>query len=195
MASTPKSRCGWPGDDPLMRAYHDAEWGAPQHDDRVLFEFVTLESAQAGLNWKTILNKREGYRQAFAGFDPAAVARFTECDQARLLADAGIVRNRLKIAAAITNAQAFLAIQEAFGSFDAYSWRFVEGAPIQNHWRTLAEIPARSAESDAMSKDMKQRGIKFFGTTICYAHMQAVGMMNDHIMDCFRWREVQAVGK
>ncbi|MFV0439086.1 MAG: DNA-3-methyladenine glycosylase I [Desulfopila sp.] len=183
-------RCAWVGDDPLYRQYHDQEWGVPVRDDRRLFEFLLLEGAQAGLSWLTILKKREGYRAAFAAFDPERVARFTAADQAELLNNPAIVRNRLKVAAAITNAQAFLAVQEEFGSFADYMWRFVDGRPIQNSWRQGSEVPATSAESDAMSRDLKKRGFRFVGSTICYAHMQAVGMVNDHTVDCFRWREL-----
>ncbi|MGE5465930.1 MAG: DNA-3-methyladenine glycosylase I [Ignavibacteria bacterium] len=183
-------RCPWCGDDPLYVAYHDTEWGVPVHDDARLFEFLILEGAQAGLSWHTILKKRENYRRAFAGFDAQRVARFGAADVARLLGDAGIVRNRLKIEAAIANAKAFLAVQEQFGSFDAYQWRFVDGRPIQNAWRTMSEVPASTPVSDALSKDLKQRGFKFVGTTICYAHMQAVGLVNDHLTDCVRHREL-----
>jgi DNA-3-methyladenine glycosylase I len=183
-------RCGWCGDDPLYVAYHDIEWGVPVHDDRRLFEFLILEGAQAGLSWITILRKREAYRRAFAGFDAAKVARFGPRDIERLLADAGIVRNRLKIAAAINNAQRFLVVQEAFGSFDAYIWRFVDGRPLQNRRQSMKDIPATTRESDALSKDLKARGFKFVGSTICYAHMQATGMVNDHVADCFRHGEV-----
>jgi DNA-3-methyladenine glycosylase I len=187
---TPPARCGWAGTDPLYVAYHDLEWGVPVHDDRKLFEFLVLEGAQAGLSWLTILRKRERYRRAFAGFDPRRVARFDRRSVARLLADPGIVRNRLKIRSAIANARAFLRIQEEFGSFDAYQWRFVGGRPRRNRWRTLAEIPARTAESDAMSRDLVRRGFSFVGSTIVYAHMQAVGMVNDHLTGCFRFREI-----
>jgi DNA-3-methyladenine glycosylase I len=182
-------RCAWATTE-LGIAYHDAEWGVPRHDDRVLFEFLVLEGAQAGLSWETILRKREAYRAAFAGFDPAAVASFTARDAARLLADPGIVRNRLKIASAIGNARSFLAVQNEFGSFDAYVWRFVEGRPIRNRWRETGQVPARTAESDAMSKDLRRRGFNFVGSTICYAFMQAVGMVNDHLVTCFRHRLV-----
>lgn len=174
-----------------MTAYHDEEWGVPVHDDRKLFEFLILEGAQAGLSWSTILKKRENYRRAFAGFDAVKVARFGPKDVARLLKDAGIVRNRLKIEAAIKNAKAFLEIQDAFGSFDAYSWRFVDGKPVLNHWKTLKQIPATSPASDAFSKDLKQRGFRFVGSTIIYAHMQAVGMVNDHLVTCCRHKAVQ----
>jgi DNA-3-methyladenine glycosylase I len=184
-------RCKWASDgDALYLAYHDREWGVPQHDDRVLFEFLILESAQAGLSWSTILNKRAGYRRAFAGFDLEKVARFGACEAARLLSDPGIVRNRAKIQAAILNARACLAVQEEFGSLDAYLWRFVDGRPLQNRWRTMRQVPATSAVSDALSKDLKSRGFKFVGSTILYAFMQAVGMVNDHTVDCFRWREL-----
>ena len=182
-------RCPWASGDRYV-AYHDTEWGVPLHDDRGLFEFVILEGAQAGLSWSAILNKRENYRQAFDGFDPRKVARYDKRKTAALLADAGIVRNRLKIAAAVRNAQAFLAIQEEFGSFDRYIWRFTGGKVIQNAWRSIEHVPARTAESDAMSKDLRQRGLTFVGSTICYAFMQATGMVNDHLVDCFRYREL-----
>ena len=185
-----RRRCAWPGGDPLYLAYHDREWGVPVHDDRLLFEFLTLEGAQAGLSWITILRKREAYRKAFAGFDPLAVARFDRAKVARLLANEGIVRNRLKVESAITNARAFLKVQEEFGSFDAYQWRFVGGLPIRNAWKHIRDIPACTPVSDAMSRDLKKRGFRFVGSTICYAHMQAVGMVNDHTVDCFRWREL-----
>lgn len=185
-------RCQWvQGGNALYLDYHDREWGVPQHDDRVLFEFLLLEGAQAGLSWSTILNKREGYRQAFAGFDPQQVARFGARDIRRLLADSGIVRNRLKINAAIVNARVFLQVQEQFGSFDEYIWRFTGGKPIQNAWKTMKQVPAATAQSDAMSKDLRQRGFKFVGSTIMYAHMQATGMVNDHTVDCFRWRQLR----
>jgi DNA-3-methyladenine glycosylase I len=190
-----KKRCAWAGtDDPLYVAYHDEEWGVPVHDDRVLFEFLVLEGAQAGLSWRTILHKRDAYRRAFDRFDPRKVARYDDRKVAALLADAGIVRNRAKIASAIQNARAFLEVQKEFGSFDAYQWRFVGGRPLQNRRRTMGEIPARTAESDAMSKDLKSRGFTFVGSTILYAHMQAVGMVNDHVADCFRYRAVAALG-
>jgi DNA-3-methyladenine glycosylase I len=188
--ATGLTRCPWATSDPLYRAYHDREWGVPVHDDQRLFEFLTLEGAQAGLAWITILRKREGYRRAFAGFDPEAVARFDAAKVAELLADPGIVRNRLKVESTVGNARAFLQVREEFGSFAAYMWRFVDGRPRQNAWRTLAEIPASTPESAAFSRDLKQRGFRFVGTTICYAHMQAVGMVNDHLVDCFRWREL-----
>ena len=180
------TRCPWAGMDDLYVAYHDEEWGVPVHDDRTLFEFLVLEGAQAGLSWITILRKRPAYRKAFARFDPRKVARFGAGDVARLLGDAGIVRNRLKIGSAIANARAFLAVQEAFGSFDAYQWRFVGGAPKVNRRRSLKEIPPTTPESDAMSRDLKKRGFSFVGSTIVYAHMQAVGMVDDHLVSCFR---------
>jgi DNA-3-methyladenine glycosylase I len=186
------SRCNWAGSDPLYCRYHDQEWGVPVHDDRRLFEFLILEGAQAGLSWITILRKREAYRLAFAGFEPETVARFTEADQARLMADPGIVRNRLKIGSAVDNARAYLALKEEFGSFDAYLWRFVDGIPQQNAWNSLAEVPASTPVSDALSRDLKRRGFRFVGSTICYAFMQAVGMVNDHVTDCFRWAELAA---
>ena len=189
-ADATRRRCAWPGSDPLYLAYHDREWGVPVHEDRLLFEFLTLEGAQAGLSWITILRKRVAYRKAFAGFDPEAVARFDRAKVARLLANEGIVRNRLKVESAITNARAFLKVQEEFGSFDAYQWRFVGGLPIRNAWKRIREIPASTPVSDAMSRDLKHRGFRFVGSTICYAHMQAVGMVNDHTVDCFRWREL-----
>lgn len=183
-------RCAWCGTDPIYRAYHDTEWGVPLHDERALFEFLILEGAQAGLSWLTILKKRDGYRRAFTGFDVERVARFDAADVARLLGDPGIVRNRLKVAAAIANAQATLALRDAFGGLDAYFWRFVDGRPVQNAWRSLAEVPARTPLSDTISKDLKQRGFKFVGSTIVYAHMQATGLVNDHTVDCFRHAEL-----
>jgi len=183
-------RCAWAGSDPLYRDYHDLEWGAPVHDDRLLFEFLSLEGAQAGLSWITILRKREAYRRAFAAFQPEVVAGFDDDRLVQLLADPGIVRNRLKISSARGNACAFLALQEEFASFDAYLWRFVEGVPLQNAWRSHLEVPATSQVSDALSRDLKQRGFKFVGSTICYAFMQAVGMVNDHTVDCFRWAQL-----
>jgi DNA-3-methyladenine glycosylase I len=188
--STPVTRCAWVGNDPLYLAYHDQEWAVPVHDDRLLFEFLVLEGAQAGLSWLTILRRRENYRRAFAGFDPEVVAGFGEQQVERLLADPSIVRNRLKIQSAVTNARALLRVQEECGSFDAYVWAFVDGVPITNSWRTLAEIPAQTPESERMSKDLKRRGFSFVGPTICYAHMQATGMVNDHTVDCFRYLEV-----
>ena len=190
-----KKRCAWSGTDPLYIAYHDEEWGVPIHDDRVLFEFLVLEGAQAGLSWSTILRKRDAYRRAFDRFDPRKVARYEKRKVVSLLRDAGIVRNRAKIASAIKNAKAFLDVQAEFGSFDAYQWRFVHGRPIQNRWRAEGDIPPRSAQSDAMSDDLKRRGFSFVGSTIIYAHMQAVGMVNDHVVTCFRHREVARLGK
>ncbi len=183
-------RCSWIRD-PLMRDYHDTEWGVPLHKDRKLFEFLVLDAMQAGLSWQIVLRKRENYRQAFHGFDPERVARYTPKRVARLLEDPGIIRNRLKIEAAIQNARCFLAVQNEFGSFDRYIWQFVEGRPRVNRFQTLKQIPARTTESDAMSKDLRSRGFSFVGSTICYAFMQAAGMVNDHIVDCFRWQQVQ----
>ena len=191
MPSEPLTRCAWVGSEPLYVSYHDEEWGVPVHDDRLLFEFLVLEGAQAGLSWLTILRKREGYRRAFAGLDPAAVAAFGPADVERLLADSGIVRNRLKIGAAIDNARAFLQVQEEFGSFDAYVWGFVGGETIHNEWRTMAQIPAKTPEAERMSADLKKRGFRFVGPTICYAHMQATGMVNDHTVDCYRWAQLR----
>ena len=182
-------RCGWAKGD-LYVSYHDTEWGVPLHDDRGLFEFLILEGAQAGLSWSTILNKRENYRALFDGFDPLVVAKYGKRKTDSLLANSGIVRNRLKIAAAIANAQAIHTVQKQFGSFDRYNWGFVGGSAKQNHWRSLAEVPARTPESDAMSKDLLKRGFKFVGSTICYALMQATGMVNDHLIGCFRHQEV-----
>jgi DNA-3-methyladenine glycosylase I len=184
------TRCQWAGTDPLYTTYHDLEWGVPVHDDRTLFEFLILEGAQAGLSWSTILKKRDAYRAAFDGFDPAIVAAYDDGKAAELLANPGIVRNRAKIASAIGNARAFLRVQEEFGSFSAYIWQFVDGRPLQNAWRSLAEVPAETIESRAMSKDLKRRGFNFVGPTICYAFMQAIGMVNDHTVDCFRHAEV-----
>lgn len=182
-----KVRCHWaPPDDSVYTTYHDREWGVPVHDDRTLFEFLILEGAQAGLSWSTILHKRDNYRKAFARFDPKKVAKFTKRDVARLLKDPGIVRNRLKLESAVTNARAFLAVQKEFGSFDAYIWGFVGGKPLLNRWRTSAHVPVRTEVSDRMSKDLKRRGFRFVGTTICYAFMQATGMANDHHTRCFR---------
>jgi DNA-3-methyladenine glycosylase I len=187
------ARCAWVGAEPLYVAYHDQEWGVPVHDDRLLFEFLVLEGAQAGLSWLTILKKREGYRNAFAGFDSDKVARFGPVDVDRLLADSGIVRNRLKIESAITNAQAFLRVQDEFGSFDSYVWRFVHGETIQNRWATMGEIPTKTVEAELLSADLKRRGFRFVGPTIVYAHMQATGMVNDHTIECFRWAELRGV--
>jgi len=188
--ATPIIRCAWAGNDPLMVRYHDEEWGVPVHDERLLFEFLVLEGMQAGLSWQTILRKRENFRQAFDNFDPVLIAQYDEQKVAALLANPGIIRNRLKIAGAIQNAKSFLAVQQAFGSFDAYIWRFVDGKPIQNARKTLKDIPARTPESDAMSADLRKRGFKFVGSTICYAHMQATGMVNDHVIGCFRHAEL-----
>jgi DNA-3-methyladenine glycosylase I len=185
-----KKRCPWSGDDPLYVEYHDTEWGVPVHDDRKLFEFLILEGMQAGLSWITILRKRENFRRAFAGFDPEKVARFGPRDVTRLMGDAGIVRNRSKILAAVSNAQAFLRVREEFGSFDQYVWQFVGGEPRVNRRRGVLDVPAATPQSDAMSRDLKQRGFKFVGTTICYAHMQATGMVNDHLTTCFRHSEL-----
>ena len=184
-----KRRCGWCGDDPLYVQYHDEEWGVPLFDDRALFEFLVLEGAQAGLAWITVLRKREGYRAAFDNFDPAKVARYSDAKIERLLEDPRIVRNRLKVRSARRNAQAFLAVQEERGSFADYIWNFVDGAPVQNHWRTAAEVPATTPLSDRISKDLRRRGFNFVGSTIVYAHMQATGMVNDHLADCFRYEE------
>ncbi len=184
-------RCTWAQGDALDTEYHDTEWGVPVHDDRVLFEFLILESAQAGLSWRTILHKRQTYRRAFAEFDPGRVARFGAKDTERLMQDAGIVRNRLKIESAIGNAQAFLKIQREFGSFDAYLWDFVGGQPVVNRWRHMREVPASTPTSDALSQSLKRHGFRFVGTTICYAYMQAVGLINDHLIECFRYAECQ----
>ena len=185
------TRCPWCLASEAYVAYHDSEWGAPLHDERMLFELLILEGAQAGLSWSTILNKRDNYRKAFDNFDARKIARYTNRKSAALLADAGIVRNRLKIAAAIQNAKAFLAVQKEFGSFDRYVWGFVGGKPRQNRRRSMKQVPARTPESDAMSKDLKLRGFKFVGSTICYAYMQATGMVNDHLVTCFRHIQVQ----
>jgi DNA-3-methyladenine glycosylase I len=191
-----KTRCGWVNlREPLYVAYHDEEWGVPVHDDRALFERITLEGAQAGLSWLTILRKRANYRAAFDQFDPAQVARYGEAKVAELLANPGIVRNRLKIAATINNAQQFLEVQEEFGSFDRYLWNFVDGRPIQNRWRTLADFPAETDLSRKLSKDLLKRGFRFVGPTICYAMMQAIGMVNDHTVACFRHTEVATLGR
>jgi DNA-3-methyladenine glycosylase I len=188
---TRNNRCAWAvGNNPLMLDYHDREWGVPVHDDRTHFEFLLLEAAQAGLSWAIVLNKREGYRRAFSQFDPGKVARYTKGRIEKLMADPSIVRNRLKIESAVRNAKAFLAIQDEFDSFDAYCWRFVDGRPRRNRWKAMQEIPATSPESDAFSTDLKRRGLSFVGSTVVYAHMQAVGMVNDHLVGCFRYREV-----
>ena len=187
-----RNRCPWCEINNLEIAYHDREWGTPVHDDRVWFEFLTLEGAQAGLSWDTILKKRANYRRAFARFDPVKVARFDRRKRAALMKNPGIVRNRLKIASAVTNAQAFLAVQAEFGSFNRYIWRFVGGKPMRNSRRSIKDVPASTPESDAMSKDLKKRGFRFVGSTICYAFMQATGMVNDHLVTCFRYREVMS---
>jgi DNA-3-methyladenine glycosylase I len=183
------TRCGWATTESMI-GYHDKEWGVPVHDDRLLFEFLILEGAQAGLSWSTILNKRDNYRKAFDNFDAEKIARYDARKIKKLLADAGIVRNKLKVAAAVQNAKAFLAVQKEFGNFDAYIWSFVNNQPIRNKFRTMKQVPARTPESDAMSKDLLKRGFKFAGSTICYAFMQGVGMVNDHIVDCFRHEQI-----
>ena len=191
MPSAEQKRCSWVNlDNALLLEYHDREWGVPNHDDRKHFEFLILEAAQAGLSWSIVLNKREGYRRAFSQFDPEKVARYTKARIDKLVVDPGIIRNRLKIEAAVQSARALLAVQEEFGSFDKYSWRFVDGKPRQNRWKSLRQIPATTAESDKFSRDLKQRGFKFVGSTVIYAHMQAVGMVNDHEVDCFRYRTI-----
>ncbi len=186
-----RARCPWPGNNPLMLAYHDEEWGVPLHDDQKLFEFMILDAFQAGLSWNTIINKRKNFEKAFSGFDAKKISRYTEKDFVRLMQDAGIIRNRLKIRAAIQNATCFLQVQKEFGSFDNYIWQFVQHKPIQNKVRTLKDYQSKTKESDAMSKDLLQRGFKFVGSTICYAFMQAAGMVNDHALDCFRYRGVK----
>lgn len=187
------TRCGWVHDDPVEMAYHDREWGVPVHDDRQHFEYIVLDGFQAGLSWLTILRKRDNFRAAFDNFDPVKVASYGDRKYQALLQDAGIVRNRLKIRAATVNARSFLAIQAEFGSFDAYIWRFVDSVPLQNAWASLADVPSQTAVSDAMSKDLKQRGFTFVGSTICYAYMQAAGLVNDHTVDCFRHQEIKAI--
>ena len=190
-----QKRCSWVNvDNALLLEYHDREWGVPVHNDRKHFEFLILEAAQAGLNWSMVLNKREGYRRAFSQFDPEKVARYTKARIDKLVVDPGIIRNRLKIESAVKNARALLAVQEEFGSFDKYSWRFVDGKPRQNRWKTLRQIPATTAESDKFSRDLKQRGFTFVGPTVIYAHMQAVGVVNDHVVDCFRYRTIKRGG-
>jgi DNA-3-methyladenine glycosylase I len=184
------TRCAWAGDDPLMVAYHDEEWGVPSHDDGHLFELLTLEGAQAGLSWMTILRKRDGYRAAFAGFDPAVVAGFGASDVERLLGDAGIVRNRQKIDSTVNNAVRVLEVQKSFGSFAAYVWQAVDGTPVVGNWRSQGEIPAETPASGALSRDLKERGFRFVGPTVCYSFMQAVGLVNDHTVDCFRFAEL-----
>jgi DNA-3-methyladenine glycosylase I len=186
-----KNRCEWCGTDPLYIAYHDEEWGIPIHDDQLLFEFLILEGAQAGLNWLTILKRRENYRKAFDAFDCERIARYTEADVKRLLCDSGIVRNRLKIESTIKNARGVLDIQEEYGSLDSYLWRYVGGTPKQNAWKSMAKLPVNTEVSDLMSKDLKKRGFNFVGSTICYAFMQAVGMVNDHTTACFRYKEIK----
>jgi DNA-3-methyladenine glycosylase I len=183
-------RCEWAGTDPLYAAYHDQEWGVPVHDDRVLFEFLVLEGMQAGLSWMTILRKRENFRQAFDSFDPIKIAAYDEAKVAELLGNAGIIRNRLKIRATLDNARAFIKVQEEFGSFDRYIWQFVGGKPTGNAWKSMSEIPAQTNEAIQMSKDLVRRGFRFVGPTICYAHMQATGRVNDHVVDCFRYQEI-----
>ena len=191
-----KKRCAWAeGGNELYLRYHDREWGVPVHDDRKQFEFLILEGAQAGLSWSTVLNKREGYRKAFANFDPVKVSRFSEKKIEALIQNPAIIRNRLKITATVNNARAFLSIQKEFGSFDAYIWAFVGDRPLQNRWRAMADIPATSPESDALSQDLKQRGLKFVGSTIIYAHLQAAGLVNDHLISCFRYRECTALAR
>jgi DNA-3-methyladenine glycosylase I len=186
-----KKRCPWAGDNPLYVDYHDSEWGTPVHDDVRHFEFLVLEAAQAGLSWLTVLKKREGYRAAYRGFDPARVARFGAREVQRLLGDPGIVRNRLKITSSIANARRFLAVQKEFGSFDAYLWGWTGGKPVINRWETISEVPPRTELSDAISKDLKARGFTFVGSTIIYSHLQAVGVVNDHLLSCFRRRELR----
>jgi DNA-3-methyladenine glycosylase I len=187
------TRCEWTGSDPLMVEYHDSEWGVPLHDDQKLFEFLILEGMQAGLSWMTILRKRENFREAFGGFDPRKVAQFDQQKIEKLMANSGIIRNRQKLEAAVRNAKSFLLVQKEFGSFDAYIWRFVDDKPQVNSWKKISEIPAQTERSEAMSKDLKKRGFNFVGPTICYAHMQATGMVNDHTMDCFRFLECQQI--
>lgn len=189
------SRCPWSGSQDFYVHYHDTEWGVPVHDDRTLFEFLVLEGAQAGLSWSTILKKRENYRKAFAGFDPAKVGRFGARDMTRLLGDPGIVRNRLKIESAIDNARAFLEVQEEHGSFDRWIWSFVGGRPVQNAFESMKQVPAKTPLSDTVSKELKKRGFRFVGSTIVYAHMQATGMVNDHLVSCFRWKECRRLAK
>jgi len=190
-----KTRCAWCGEDSLYVAYHDEEWGVPVHDDQLLFEFLVLEGAQAGLSWITVLRKRENYRKAFDSFDIEQVAGYSEADVSRLLADAGIVRNRLKIESAIRNARGVLQLQEDFGSLDSFIWSYVDGISVQNEWKTLAELPVNTEISDRMSRDLKKRGFNFVGSTICYSFMQAVGMVNDHTTDCFRYGEIKKIAR
>ena len=190
-----RTRCPWCGDNPLYVRYHDQEWGVPVHDDRLHFEFLVLEGAQAGLSWLTILKRRDGYRRAFDKFNPKKVAAYGEADVARLLADEGIIRNRLKVHSAINNAKRFLEVQKEFGSFDAYIWSFMGGRPLVNARKTLAEIPAKTEKSDEISRDLKKRGFNFVGSVIIYAHMQAIGLVNDHLVHCFRYGELKAAGR
>ncbi len=195
MPNAQPRRCSWVNvDQPVMLEYHDREWGVPAHDDRTHFEFLILEAAQAGLNWTVVLNKRDGYRRAFSDFNPEKVARYSAARVDKLTTDPGIIRNRMKIAAAVKNARAFLAVQEELGSFDAYCWQFVDGRPRQNRWKTTRQIPTTTPESDAFSRDLKRRGFSFVGSTTIYGHMQAVGMVNDHLTDCFRYRDVRQLG-
>jgi len=195
MPSVQPKRCSWVNaDHELMRDYHDREWGVPTHDDRTHFEFLILEAAQAGLSWSIVLNKREGYRRAFSQFDPEKVARYSQTRIEKLTADPGIIRNRTKIASTVKNAQAFLAVREEFGTFDAYCWQFVDGRPRQNRWSSQRQIPATTTESDSFSRDLKRRGFSFVGSTVIYGHMQAVGMVNDHLIGCFRYRDVRRLG-
>ena len=192
MPNAAQKRCSWVNlDNALLLEYHDREWGVPNHDDRKHFEFLILEAAQAGLNWSIVLNKREGYRRAFSQFDPQKVARYSEAKIDKLIADPTIIRNRMKIEAAVKNARALLAVQEEFGSFDKYSWQFVDGKPRQNRWKSLGQIPATTPQSDKFSRDLKLRGFSFVGPTVIYAHMQAIGMVNDHLVDCFRYRTIK----
>ncbi len=191
--SPEKTSCEWPVDDDLMIAYHDEEWGVPLHDDRRLFEFLVLDAFQAGLSWRTILHKRDNFRLAFNGFDAKLIARYEKRKIGQLLENAGIVRNKMKIEATVANAKAFLRVQNEYGSFDSYIWQFVGGQPKQNRWSSLKQLPASTPDADRMSKDLKERGFKFVGSTICYAFMQAAGMVNDHLVKCFRYEEVQAV--
>jgi len=190
-----KNRCAWAGNDPLNQEYHDKEWGVPVYNDRLLFEFLILEGAQAGLNWLTVLRKRESYRKSFDHFDPGLIAKYNHIKINELMHDSGIIRNRLKIDSAIRNARAFLDIVSQYGDFQTYIWQFVDGKPKINQWRSLSELPAKTAESDAMSRDLKQRNFNFVGSTICYAFMQAVGMVNDHTIDCFRYQEINRLNR
>jgi len=192
----PPKRCSWVNvDDQLMREYHDREWGVPNHDDHRHFEFLVLEAAQAGLSWSIVLKKRDGYRRAFSQFDPEKVARYSPARIDKLAADPRIVRNRMKIVAAVKNARAFLAVRKEYGSFDAYCWQFVDGRPQQHRWRSMHQIPATTTESDAFSRDLKRRGFSFVGSTVIYPHMQAVGMVNDHLINCFRYRDIRRIGQ